>query len=218
MSKRTLRTQLKQALDAVPKPALLEQGQQVLLALEPVLQQHRSFACYLNMDSGEAPTEAILERLFQLGKDVYLPRCTDSSASGIAGAGSHMRRHLTFYHMQSMAAVRALRPQGKYGLREPPAEAPPPALPDVDVVLMPGLGFCADTGARLGRGAGYYDNYVSRTQQLHGRRPLLVGLALSQQLMLHVPLEPHDQCLDAVACGDGQLRWAQRAPGEIVDI
>ncbi|AGO12871.1 AaceriADL385Cp [[Ashbya] aceris (nom. inval.)] len=215
MSKRTLRRQLKQVLDAVPKPALFEQGQELLTALEPVLQQHRSFACYLNMDYGEAPTEAILERLFQLGKDVYLPRCTDSAASGElpAATGSHVRRQLTFHRMQSMAAVRALRPQGKYLLREPPAETPPPALPDVDVVLMPGLGFCADTGARLGRGAGFYDNYVSRTQQLHGRRPLLVGLALSQQLLPHIPLESHDQCVDAIACGDGQLVWVQGAPG-----
>ena len=62
------------------------------------------------------------------------------------------------------------------------------AVADVSVVLTPGLAFCARDGARLGRGAGYYDRFFARPE-VTARR---IGVCFEAQLLEDVPSEPHD--------------------------
>ncbi len=72
---------------------------------------------------------------------------------------------------------------GKFGIREPLGSqlAPPP-----DVVLVPGLAFGA-SGARLGRGGGFYDRWLARHPAV-----ITVGLCFACQLVEHLPGEAHD--------------------------
>lgn len=69
------------------------------------------------------------------------------------------------------------------------------ALPaeTLEAVLVPGLAFDRD-GRRLGRGGGHYDRFLART------RPgcLRVGLCFEGQWLPAVPVEAHDQAVDAV--------------------
>ena len=58
-----------------------------------------------------------------------------------------------------------------------------PIVPEV--VLVPGLSF-SKTGARLGRGRGYFDRYLSR------HRPLAVGVAYESQLHEDLPVDSSD--------------------------
>jgi 5-formyltetrahydrofolate cyclo-ligase len=75
-----------------------------------------------------------------------------------------------------------------FGLREP-AEPwlPPEAIGVADVVVVPALAVDR-RGARLGRGAGYYD----RTLGLAGSAALLVAVVRDAEIVDRLPAEPHD--------------------------
>lgn len=83
--------------------------------------------------------------------------------------------------------------EGRYGIREPRPSLPAVRLDALDAVLVPGLAFDR-RGGRLGRGAGYYDRAFGDPQE----RPLLVGFTYSGRLIDEIPLEAHDQRMDAL--------------------
>ena len=62
----------------------------------------------------------------------------------------------------------------------------------VDLVLVPGVAFDLE-GYRLGHGKAYYDRLLPRL--IHARK---VGVGFGFQLVESVPVEPHDEVLDAV--------------------
>ena len=75
--------------------------------------------------------------------------------------------------------------------------APSPANPEVQpgLVLVPMLAFDR-AGGRLGQGAGHYDRTLAN---LRAARPVYVlGLAYAGQELDEIPMEPHDQRLDAI--------------------
>jgi 5-formyltetrahydrofolate cyclo-ligase len=96
-------------------------------------------------------------------------------------------RVLSFAACEPEALVR-----GPFGAGEPPAASKAVPLEAIDCVLLPGVGFSED-GARLGRGAGFYDATLARMPGA-----LRVGLAFDLQLRPELPREPHDAPLDAV--------------------
>lgn len=70
-------------------------------------------------------------------------------------------------------------------------------LPEMlDLVVVPGVAFTRE-GARLGRGRGYYDRYLSRP----GLRAFCIGVCFAHQLVDTLPVEPHDRTMDAVCAG-----------------
>jgi len=82
--------------------------------------------------------------------------------------------------------------RGPLGAREPPPGARAVDPRDVDVVILPGIGFSFD-GHRLGRGGGYYD--ATLREMPDARR---VGLGFEVQLLPELPFETHDARLDAI--------------------
>ncbi|MBV9054939.1 MAG: 5-formyltetrahydrofolate cyclo-ligase, partial [Hyphomicrobiales bacterium] len=80
-----------------------------------------------------------------------------------------------------------------FGLSQPFAEA---ALADPDIMLVPLAAFDRDCG-RIGYGKGYYDGAIWR-QKEKGKPPRTLGLAFACQEVEKVPLEPHDQRLEAI--------------------
>ena len=93
--------------------------------------------------------------------------------------------------------AQALR--GRFGNWEPAADAPAVEPGTLAAVCVPGLFFCAETGARLGRGGGYFDRYLERVPE-HVPR---VGVALSWQLRCDFPTEAHDQAMHWVVTEEG---------------
>ncbi len=73
------------------------------------------------------------------------------------------------------------------GLREPGPGAHPIGVDELDLVLVPGLGFDR-AGSRLGRGGGFYDRFLAT---LPGRT-VTVGVAYEAQLIDVLPVEAHD--------------------------
>lgn len=75
-----------------------------------------------------------------------------------------------------------------FGLREPPPpHLPPEALTDAAVVLVPALAVDL-RGARLGRGAGFYD----RTLRLADPGAALIAVVRDEELVEELPTDPHD--------------------------
>lgn len=86
---------------------------------------------------------------------------------------------------------------GKLGIREPRPDCEPAAGTAIDLVLVPGVAFDLQ-GHRLGRGKGYYDRLL---RVIGGVK---CGVAYDEQLVPHLPVEPHDYRLDCIVT---PTRW-----------
>lgn len=86
----------------------------------------------------------------------------------------------------------------EYGFREPNDTCRGNiAISEIDVIFVPGL--CFDVmHNRLGRGAGYYDTFLSRVPT----RVKKIGLAFDFQVLKSIPIEKQDVPLDGVICND----------------
>ena len=79
-----------------------------------------------------------------------------------------------------------------------PSVAERPCDPaDIDFIVVPGVAFTA-AGARMGRGRGYYDKYLSQP----GFRGVKAGVCYAHQLVGELPVEPHDVFMDYVVTND----------------
>nr|CAD7599414.1 unnamed protein product [Timema genevievae] len=67
----------------------------------------------------------------------------------------------------------------------------------LDLIVVPGLAFSRQ-GARLGRGKGYYDTYLTKCRQLQNTPPVTVGLAFKQQVLDNIPTQEFDVKMDHV--------------------
>jgi len=160
----------------------------VNLARSGVLLRTRRVAAFWPND-GEVDLGGLFPRLWQAGKELYLPV--------IAGS------RLWFAPFDPEARMA----DNRYGIPEPRgrrrARVPPWAL---DLVLMPLVAF-DDAGNRIGMGGGFYDQtfaYKRHRQSL--RRPVLVGTAFGFQHRPCLDARPWDVPLDAVVTEHG-FRW-----------
>jgi 5-formyltetrahydrofolate cyclo-ligase len=83
---------------------------------------------------------------------------------------------------------------GLLGVSEPVGGdvAPPP-----DLVIVPGLAF-DPTGARLGRGKGYYDKWLGANPGVK-----TLGVCFSCQILEKIPAEPHDARVRVILTEEG---------------
>ncbi len=131
---------------------------------------------------GELPLNLVIPPLATRGQQFLLP---------MIGKG----RRLRFAPWQSGEAVQPNR----YGIPEPvaPRELLEPF--QLDLVLVPLLGFDR-RGHRLGYGGGYYDrSFAFLNEQVRPTEPLLVGIAYDFQQLDIVNDEPWDVALDFIA-------------------
>jgi 5-formyltetrahydrofolate cyclo-ligase len=82
---------------------------------------------------------------------------------------------------------------GKHGVREPRGDTPLVEVEDLDLIVVPGLGFGRDR-TRLGRGGGYYDRFLSGASIRAAR----VGIGFSWQVLASMPTTDSDVTLDGV--------------------
>lgn len=95
--------------------------------------------------------------------------------------------------------------QGYANIAEPSPEICP-LFPEheLNIILLPGLAFDPNNGARLGKGKGFYDRLIKKLKSLP-RQPLItIGVCFDCQLT-HVPEETHDQRVDAIVTETGIL-------------
>jgi len=90
---------------------------------------------------------------------------------------------------------------GSYGIREPKARLPVPAV-KVDMVIVPGRAFDLE-GNRVGRGGGYYDALMSS----EGFRARRCALAYDSQVMERVPHTARDEKIGILVTESRVLRF-----------
>lgn len=102
---------------------------------------------------------------------------------------------------------------GKLGVLEPdPMTSIRREISDIGTVLTPGIAFESLHGHRMGRGAGYYDRFLS-SPECRARR---IGVGFSLQLCETLPVEKHDVPMEAFVTEKGwfDVVHQQRLEGE----
>lgn len=148
----------------------LEQRLSNLVPRQTTVAVYKSF-------SGELPTSAIIQKLWQLGFNTVLP-VLHPFAKG----------HLLFLRYTPNTPMTT----NKYGIAEPELNVQNVVpLSNIQVLLMPLVGF-DNQGNRLGMGGGYYDRTLA--QWHNGNRPNLspIGLSYNEQQVKQIPVESWD--------------------------
>ncbi|KAJ6478736.1 5-formyltetrahydrofolate cyclo-ligase [Mycena vitilis] len=152
----------------------------------PAFVQSTSVSCYLSMPSGEIDTSSLVREILRSGKTLFVPK-RDTTIDG-------RMELLQIYDEDDLNSL----PSGVWGIKEPDRlhnGRPRASASDtgLDMILAPGLAFDR-SNSRLGHGKGYYDRFITGYAQSNRPSPLLVGLALREQLLDSsiVPIAEHD--------------------------
>mgnify|MGYP003362232416 CR=1 FL=1 len=212
-----LRKEIKARVAKISHDALLNQS---ILAAKgisnlPEFESAKTVGVYMNLPSGELPTDEIVKTCFNFGKKVYLPRVTAISRFNDTKRFEKQKSILHFLSIENSAEAEGLPERGKYKIREPDFKTNESGSvvndllannEKLDILFVPGMAFSSDC-ERLGHGAGFYDDFIKRYNEKYHERPLLVGLGLKEQLLskengevLH--MEEHDELLDKVVIAD----------------
>jgi len=135
---------------------------------------------------GEVDVRPLVAELWQRGCRVLMPRCRPDAYGEMDIACAACEDELV---------------PGPFTLMEPDAgKCPPVDHCSPDMALIPGV--CFDRrGYRLGFGGGYYDRLLA-TEGM--KRPLLLGIGYSFQLVESLPVQPWDMPVDIV-CTEEEL-------------
>lgn len=128
----------------------------------------------------EMPVSLLVAAALAAGKRLALPRCE--------------RRRVMHARLWDGAAESLVR--SNFGILEPAESASIVPPQELDLVVIPGVGFDRE-GYRLGWGGGFYDRY------LPGVRGAKVGIAFGVQIVEVLPREAHDVRLDGVVTEAG---------------
>lgn len=169
-TKRILRKKLLNLLRTQKEETRLKKStiiREKLFAL-PEFQKADTILFYASFD-GEVETFEMIKQAQKLGKTIALPKII------------HEKKHFVPVRVDNCDTDLA---KGTFGIKEPKTAGDNRQLDikDIDMVIVPGLAFDADNN-RLGRGGGYYDNFLA---QLPSGRPT-VGLAFDFQILDSVP-------------------------------
>ena len=140
----------------------------------PAYPKARKIMAYLSLP-GEADLDDFLRAALAEGKEIYVPVCLPDFQME-AGRLSDMEHFA----------------KGPHGLRDLPPGYETARPEDLDLLLVPAVAVDI-SGHRLGRGAGYYDRFLSRVSQ-----EKRVAVVWDFQLTEAVPAEAHDLSVGAV--------------------
>lgn len=133
----------------------------------PEYQAAGTVFCFVGTER-EIDTRPILQDALAAGKRLCVPLCADRG----------------IMELREITGLEQLSP-GAYGIPEPPADALRLSVDEVDFAILP-CTTCSHAGARLGKGGGYYDRFLSHYR---GGTVLLCREKLIRE---EIPVEPHD--------------------------
>jgi 5-formyltetrahydrofolate cyclo-ligase len=186
MEKKAARRQIRQSVRRLTAAERAEKSAAIRLRLNalPELRRAQVVMGFLPMPD-ELDTLPILADLLAAGKRVYVPR--------------------TFVRERRMIPVRLadlgkLR-RGEYGILEPETEETC-AIGELDFVIVPGRAFDRK-GNRLGRGAGFYDEFMAQ----EGFRAIRCGVAFACQVLDEIPHGDTDLPVQHLVTEEETLRF-----------
>lgn len=122
----------------------------------------------------EISVDGVLEEALRLGKTVAVPWIV--SQTEMKAALLH-----SLYNL----------PLDRYGIRTAPEPVTLIEPETIDLILVPGTGFSV-TGHRMGRGAGFYDRFLTRV------RGFRLGITCDKLLRDGIPVDKCDQPVEAL--------------------
>lgn len=138
----------------------------------PEFKQAKTILFYASFD-GEVETLEMMKQSLTLGKKIALPSIHTK----------HKEITPTYVHDLQEDLV-----LGSYGIKESRHTGRYTVNCDeIDISIVPGVAFDADN-YRLGRGAGYYDRFLTRLS----KEIPAIGLAFDFQLVTRLPRQEHD--------------------------
>lgn len=165
-----------------------------LIEASPLWQAARRICLYWPLAT-EPDIRPLLQRADLEGREIGLPAYLPALGRyGVRNAGGPELRLV----------------KGPDGALEPGPDKPIYPLELLDLVLAPGLAF-APSGARLGRGGGWYDRLLSETSALR------CGVAFIEQIEPELPAAPHDARMDWLATPEAVAPSGGRTANETVD-
>lgn len=126
----------------------------------------------------ELPTHEIIDKWHSMGKTIYLPV--------VVGDDLVVRR----YTPEAMQ-------QGEFNIWEPTGTEVDTDI--LELIVVPGVAFDSN-GNRLGRGKGYYDRLLSRTQAT------CIGVCYKCQIAEQIPTEAHDRTMHYIVTSEGVIK------------
>ncbi len=185
MNKDQQRVDVKKKLSSVSQETLREESRAISRCLQSMasIESSPTIMSFLPLKY-EVDLRPIMQVWIEDGKTVCVPVINWESNSMQAGL-------LTT--LESIGLV-----ETRHGLMEPKDRQIVPS-DSIDIVLVPGLAFDQHC-ARLGRGGGFYDQFLSLV-----RPPLAIGVGFNCQLLKLVAIEEHDYLLTAIATPSGLL-------------
>ena len=200
-AKRALRREIADQIARIPGFARAVRAERVAATVlrAPALAGARTVLCYRAMPD-EIDLDPLVRLLAARGVRLAFPAVSEGGAMLLL----------------AVDAPDPLRPQywarGRFGIAAPNRDAPGVArihAREIDAAVVPGRAF-DQTGARLGRGKGYYDALLPRLRP--DARRATVGACFREQLVDCVPLGPGDRRVASVAA-EGRLLLARPAHG-----
>ncbi|KAI1112780.1 5-formyltetrahydrofolate cyclo-ligase [Nemania sp. NC0429] len=236
-AKTHLRSLMKQQLSQLSPDAITSQSTTAFESLSRFkpYRDAKTVAVYLSMPGCEIQTDPIVRHALASGKRVFVPYLHKSGLAPGDGPARLMDmvslKDVEDYEslqrdkwgIPSVDGATVHERQRSIGELDGERSADAP----LDLILLPGVAFDLDpeTGAvrRLGHGKGFYDYFLHRyalatragkkASSNDGASVLLYALALKEQILSPdaaeaVPVGPHDQPLDGIILGDGQIKQA----------
>ena len=185
MTKRELRQMLRRRMSEIPRDALRERSVAACARLveQPEYDRAEVVMIFLSMPNEVDTTQIALH-------------CWNNMKRVLAPKVSWDQRRMLPTEIKSLTTdVR----DGVLGIREP-LEGLPIPVADIDLVIVPGLGFDA-AGNRLGRGRGFYEGFLSHRDF----RGVSCALALEDQVVDQVPSDETDVRVDMLVT-DARVR------------
>lgn len=176
-SKAGLRRLLRAELAKMPASARAAASAAICTCLrsQPIWKQARHILFFSSL-ADEPDTWPLVSEALALRRNVVLPRYLPAENR---------------YVLHSIhKGPRALEP-GQFGILEPTLACPEVDPKQLDLALLPGIGFTLD-GGRLGRGKGYFDRLLAEVPGFK------CGVAFDCQVTAEIPMEPHDVRLNCI--------------------
>ncbi|KAI0172283.1 5-formyltetrahydrofolate cyclo-ligase [Hypoxylon sp. FL1284] len=233
-AKTQLRSLMKQRLASLSQESIASQSTTIFESLSrfsPYVSAKR-VAVYLSMPGGEVQTDPIVKHALSAGKQVFVPYLHKSGLRPGDGPARLMDmvslKDIDDYNSlkRDKWGIPSVDAATIHERERSVGELDGSRSDDVslDLILMPGVAFDIDPESnairRLGHGKGFYDYFLHRYalaaspgEKTSDGRPavLLYALALQEQLLpasseVSIPVAPHDQPIDGLFLGDGQIK------------
>lgn len=178
LEKKELRKQLLEIRGSIAIEDISEKSRIIteeLLSLDEVIEAE-TIMIYMSFRN-EVDTKGLFKELIKRGKRVVAGRCIKST------------REIIPVIVDGMESFE----DGNYGILEPSLDNDRVNIEDIDVVIVPGVGFDR-TLNRIGFGAGYYDRFLSKLRPDSKK----IAICYDEQIVSKVPTGRYDLKMDMV--------------------